>query len=52
MIIRVYAESSSHAELWAMFYDEQTYLDCLPKLKKKAKKNRMIITESIDYENN
>jgi hypothetical protein len=45
-MIKVYAESSSHAELWAIFYDESTYMDCLPVLIAKARGMNMIITES------
>ena len=46
--VKVYAESRSHAELWATFEDEELYIHCLPILKREAKKGRMIITEEID----
>jgi len=47
-MIKVYAESKNHAELWATFEDEDLYICCLPILKKEAKKIGMIITESIN----
>jgi len=45
-MIKVYAESKNHAELWATFEDEALYIQCLPVLKAQAHKDRMIITES------
>ena len=46
-MVEVYAESKTHAELWATFEDEELYIRCLPILKKEAKKSGMVITESI-----
>lgn len=46
-MIKVYAESKSHAELWATFETEELYSACLPALEKKAKDCGMIITESV-----
>ena len=45
-MIKVYAESKNHAELWATFEDEALYIQCLPVLKAQAHKDRMIITDS------
>jgi hypothetical protein len=47
-MIKVYAESGSHSELWATFYDEEIYYTCLPALEELAKDMGMIITESIE----
>ena len=46
-MIKVYAESNNHAELWATFETEKLYLLCLPALEKEANKSGMIITESV-----
>lgn len=46
-MIKVYAESGSHAELWATFYDEEMYYACLPALEALAREQGMIITESV-----
>ena len=46
-MIEVYAESNSHAELWATFESEELYLLCLPALEKEANENGMFITESV-----
>ena len=50
MKIRVYFESSSHAEEVAYFTNEADYMACLPYLESRAKKERMIVTESIEEE--
>jgi hypothetical protein len=50
-MIKVYFESNSHAELVAIFNDEATYLYCVDKLEKMAKSYGMIVTETIDEEN-
>jgi hypothetical protein len=47
-MVKVYFESSSHAELVATFESEEIYLLCLPVLEKKAESQNMIVTESID----
>ena len=47
-MIKVYAESKNHAELWATFEDEALYIQCLPILEAQAHKDRMIITESVE----
>jgi len=47
-MIRVYFESSSHAELVATFEAEELYMLCLPELEKEAERCRMIVTETID----
>lgn len=49
-MIKVYFESGSHAELVAVFVDEETYDTCLPALEKLAEENRMIVTESVNEE--
>ncbi len=46
-MIKVYFESKNHTEIVAIFQDEDLYIQCLPTLKKQAKKDRMIVTESI-----
>lgn len=47
-MVRVYFESNSHAELVATFETEELYNQCLPILEAEAKKQRMIVTETID----
>lgn len=47
-MIKVYFESSAHAELVATFDSEETYNACLPALLKEAKANRMTVTESVE----
>ncbi len=47
-MIKVYFESSSHAELVATFESEELYMVCLPALEKKAKEQRMIVTEDAE----
>jgi hypothetical protein len=51
-MIKVYFESQSHAELVAIFDNEETYDACLPALEKLAKESGMVVTESIDEESN
>ena len=46
-MVKVYAESNSHAELIAVFADEATYEACIDALEKLAAESRMIITESV-----
>ena len=46
-MIRVYFESSSHAELVATFEAEELYMLCLPELEKEAERMDMIVTESM-----
>lgn len=47
-MLRVYfnTPNHSHSEQVATFVDEETYMVCLPALKRLAKKQRMIVTES------
>ena len=47
MLVKVYFESSAHAELVATFKDEELYMLCLPALTKEAESNNMIVTESL-----
>ena len=49
-MIKVYFESGSHAELVATFQDEALYVACFPTLEAEAKKSNMIVTESIEEE--
>lgn len=46
-MIRVYFESSSHAELVATFETEELYMLCLPELEREAERMDMIVTESM-----
>lgn len=47
-LVKVYFETSSHAELVAIFDDEDTYMACLPALEKLRKKHGFdMVTESI-----
>lgn len=46
-MIKVYFESKSHAELAAIFENEQVYEVCLPALEKLAATAGMIVTESV-----
>ena len=48
-MIKVYAESNNHAELWATFETEELYNLCLPILEKTASEMNMTITESIKH---
>jgi len=47
MAINVFFESSSHAELIAVFDNEDIYDICSSALVKEAKKHRMTVTESV-----
>ena len=48
-MIRVYFERGYASEEVAKFYDEETFMACLPSLKKLAKKqNWETVTESIE----
>ena len=47
-MVKVYFESSNHAELIAVFDNEETYSLCLDALEKEAKDNNMVVTESIE----
>jgi hypothetical protein len=49
-MVKVYFESSNHAELVALFKDEETYLACAEALDKEAEKHRMFVTTSISEE--
>ena len=46
-MVKVYFESGSHADLVAVFTDEEMYMSCLPALKKEAEKHGLTLTESI-----
>jgi hypothetical protein len=46
-MIRVYFESSSHAELVATFETDELYNRCLPTLEKEAERMDMMVTESM-----
>lgn len=46
-MIIVYFESKTHAQQVATFENEEYYNAALPKLKKLAKKNGMVVTESV-----
>jgi len=48
MTVKVYFESKVHAEIVAIFVDEDTYDVCLPALEKLAKEARMIVTASVE----
>jgi hypothetical protein len=48
-MVRVYFESSMHAELVAVFIDEQTYNECIPALEKLCKDmGYSKMTETVD----
>tara|TARA_Y100000033_G_C2705897_1_gene90925 strand:+ start:521 stop:676 length:156 start_codon:yes stop_codon:yes gene_type:complete len=49
-MIKVYAESNNHAELWATFKTEEIYNLCYPLLVIVAERDGMIITESMENE--
>ena len=51
-MVKVYAESSCHAELIAVFPNEEVYEACMDALDKYAAKARMIVTESVEEEEN
>lgn len=50
MVVKVYFESDSHAELTAIFDNEAMYMVCAKALEKAAKKAGMIVTESVQDE--
>jgi len=50
-MVKVYFESNSHAELVAIFDTEELYDMCSGSLAKSARESRMIVTVSIDEEN-
>ncbi len=47
-MVKVYFESSSHAELVAVLDNEEIYMALLPALEAEAEKHRMIVTESVE----
>jgi hypothetical protein len=47
-MVKVYFESGSHADLVAIFDNDETYNVCVEALEKLAEKNRMILTESVE----
>lgn len=49
-MVTVYNESKAHAEIVAVFADDETYNACVKALEKDAKKHRMIVTESVTSE--
>lgn len=49
-MIKVYFESSSHADMVATFANEDLYIACLTALVNKANEAGMIVTESIEVE--
>lgn len=50
-MIKVYFESNSHAELVATFESEEVYALCISALENNAKSKGMILTESVEEEN-
>lgn len=46
-MIKVYFESSSHADEVATFATEDLYMACLPTLEAKAAEARMVVTETM-----
>jgi len=49
-MIRVYFESNTHAELIAVFENEDIYLSCVPALENLAQERGVFLTESIEEE--
>lgn len=49
-MVKVFFESSSHAEEVATFATEELYMICLPMLKIRATKERMTVNERIEEE--
>jgi hypothetical protein len=47
-MVKVYFESTSHAELVAEFASEEVYAECIEALDRIAHANRMIVTESVE----
>ena len=50
MMVTVYFKSKTHAEVVAVFPDEDMYNTCFEVLDIEAKKHRMIVTESVQDE--
>ena len=48
-MVKVYMESNSHAQLVAIFANEDAYGACSSSLDKYAAEGRMFITESLDH---
>jgi hypothetical protein len=48
IMVKVYFESTSHAELVAEFANEEIYAECIEALDRLAHANRMIVTESVE----
>ena len=46
-MIKIYFESRNYSEIVAIAKDEEIYMACLPGLKKLAKSQGMIVTESL-----
>ena len=46
-MIKIYFESKSYSEMVAIAKDEEIYMACLPGLKKLAKSQGMMVTESL-----
>ena len=52
-MVKVYFETTSYAELVAVFDSEETYEVCIEALERQAKENGFLyVTESIDEETN
>ena len=49
-MVKVYFESNNHAELVAIFRDDEAYNYCINELHDKASDMNMIVTESVDEE--
>ncbi len=49
MLINVYFESNTHAELIAQFNNEEIYMACVPALEKLAEQTNVFLTESVEY---
>jgi hypothetical protein len=49
ILINVYFESNTHAELIAQFNNEDIYMACVPALEKLAEQENLFLTESIEY---
>ena len=49
-MVKAYMESGRHAQLVAIFDDEDTYTACKPILEKLAKDANMFVTESVECE--
>jgi len=49
-MIKVFFESNTHAELIAVFENEDIYLSCVPVFEKLAQERGVFLTESIEEE--